>query len=919
MLTDGWIGRYKIIKKIGTGGMGEVFLAEDTKLNRRLAIKTLPANVAAESDRMHRFVLEAKTASGLNHPNIITIYEINDEYEAPFIAMEYVQGETISKLLKGQPIELWQAMDIAIQVAGALSAAHEANVVHRDIKPDNIIVRPDGLVKVLDFGLAKLTENDGSSDPEAETIAHRTNPGMILGTASYMSPEQARALEIDGRSDIFSLGTVFYQMLTGRMPFYGENYVDVIGMILHKEPLPVTDLAPDVPHSVDALVRKCLRKNRDERFQTVRELLADLKDLRAELNLEIGSGQRVGLSSDPGRLRNTGDSLARPLSTGGHSQVTTNSISQMVISEVREHPIRSFLGVAVMFGVILVAGIASNTISWPTTSAESFQNMRFAKVTSTGNVASERVALSPDGKYVAYVVTEAGEESLWVKQAETETLLMTVPPAGVKYLGLSFTRDGNHVNFITQQSDEPAVLFRIPVLGGTPRKMLSNATGPIEFSPDGSRISFVREEVDLYIANSDGSGERKLSTGENGDRYLLSTWSPDSSKLMAAVYSPVDSYCHLVEIDAVTGEQKRSPAPPFLRISGMGWLPGGDGLAVAGRDLETQLSQVWFVSYPDGKPRRITNDLMSYQGLSVSYDGAAIGSVQQNRTANIWTLDAAGETAETRLTTEIGRDEGMSGVAWAPDGTIVYTVREKGIQDIWSIKSDGTGNRRLTFDSKSSPVGNFSPAVTPDGSQIVFVSTRSGNPDLWRMNINGERAIQLTSHEGIEGEPHVSPDGRWIIYDLTDLANNTTIWRVSIDGGDPVQLTEVTTQARRPRLSPDGSKFVCIYGEGVQGSPAKLAVIPVGGGEPLQLIENSNTLTSGNVRWSADGRSLLYIASANKVANIWSLDLASGETKQITDFVSDRIYRFDLLPGSGTIAMSRGSETSDVVLISNFR
>ncbi len=918
MLTDGWLGRYKIIKKIGTGGMGEVFLAEDTKLSRRLAIKTLPANVAAEPDRMHRFVLEAKTASGLNHPNIITIYEINDEYEAPFIAMEYVPGETISRLLKGQPMELWQVMDIAIQVAGALSAAHEANVVHRDIKPDNIIVRPDGLVKVLDFGLAKLTENDGSSDPEAETIAHRTNPGMILGTASYMSPEQARALEIDGRSDIFSLGTVFYQMLTGRMPFFGENYVDVIGMILHKEPIPVTELAPDVPYSVEALVRKCLRKNRDERFQTVRELLADLKDLRAELNLEVGSGQRVGFS-DPGRLRHTGDSLARPLSTGGHSQVETHSISQMIFSEVREHPIRSFLGVAVMFGVILVAGIASNTISLPTMSAESFQNMRFAKVTSTGNIASERVALSPDGKYVAYVVAEAGQESLWVKQAETDTLLRTVPPAAVNYLGLSFTRDGNHVNFITRQAREPAILFQIPVLGGTPRKMLANLTGPIEFSPDGSRISFVREEIHLYVANSDGSGERKLSTGDNGDRYLLSTWSPDSSKLMAAVFSPVDSYCHLVEIDPITGDQKRTPAPPFLRISGLGWLHGGDGVVIAGRDLETQLSQVWFISYPDGKPRRITNDLMSYQGLSVSYDGTAIGSVQQNRVANIWTVDAAGKTAEKRLTTEIGRDEGMSGVAWAPDGTIVYTVRERGSPNIWSIKSDGTDNRRLTFDPKGAPVSNFSPAVTPDGSHIVFVSTRSGNPDLWRMNINGEREVQLTSHEGIEGEPQISPDGRWIIYDITDMANNTTIWRVSIDGGEPVQVTETSAQARRPRLSPDGSKFVCLYGDGGQASPARLAVLPIDGGEPLQVIETPTALKSRNIRWSADGGLLFYISGSDKVDNIWSLDLATGESKQITDFASDRIYRFDLLPGNDTIAMSRGSETSDVVLISNFR
>jgi len=910
MFVDGKIGRYKIVSKIGSGGMGEVYLAEDSKLDRKIALKILPADVASDSERMHRFVHEAKSASALNHPNIITIYEINDEQDVPFIAMEYVTGETLAKALRGgRPIELKRGLDIAAQVAGALGAAHEAGVVHRDIKPDNIIVRPDGLVKVLDFGLAKLTENDGLSDPEAETIAHRTNPGMILGTASFMSPEQARGKEIDGRSDIFSYGTLLYHMLTGRLPFVGENYIDVIASILHNEPPPFSATVTGIPSSIETLVRKCLRKNRDERFQTVKELLADLKDIRQELELDVRSGQRVSLVSSNLLVQPTDDGLQAPFSTDGHTPLNTSSISQILMAEARLHPVRVVLGAVLFLAVVAGFGVGISRLTATSIATAAFQNMRFAKITSTGNVVTEQIAISPDGKFVVYVAYEDGKQSIWVKQAEAPSSIQTVPPSDVDYRGLSISRDANHVYYIARVASGETTLYKMPVLGGVPRKLFSDIIGPVSFSADGKQISFVRDETKLMVANIDGTGVRQLTDGPNAVRFLNSTWSPDSSKIMASVYSPIDNLCRLIEVSVADGAVKPMRGPDWIRISGLAWLPTGEGVVLTGRDLETQLSQVWFVSYPDGESRRITNDLGNYLGLSLSFDGQAIASVQQNRITNIWTTTQKAGYHSERVTANVGRDEGMSGVAWMPDGRIAHTVRATALQDIWI--SDRNGSQQLTFNARA----NFSPAVSRDGKAIAFVSTRAGGPDIWKMDSNGENQVSLTNQEGIEGEPEFTPDGKWVIYQLTDLGNRSSIWKVSVDGGDPIPL--IKDECARPEISPDGQTIACMYGEPRSGISTQMALYPISGGAFQRIINLPHVMRSRVFRWSGDGKSILYIDGRNRIDNIWSQPIAGGEPRQLTFFESNRIYRFDVSPSNGDLVLSRGSESSDAVMVTN--
>src|SRR5262245_17596312 len=283
------LGRYEIRSQIGKGGMGEVYLANDTRLDRKVALKILPAEVAADHSRMNRFVQEAKAASALNHPNIITIHEIEEADSNSFIATEFIDGETLRERMQHQPMKVGEALEVGIQTASALAASHSAGKVHRDIKPENIMIRRDGIVKVLDFGLAKLTERVPPRlvDTEAPTrVAMDTEPGVVMGTAQYMSPEQARGLGVDARADVWSLGCVLYEMVTGRQPFGGATTLDVLSAILNHEPDLLVHHTPEVPRELEHIVSKALRKDPEERYQTVKDLLIDFKDLKRDLELQ---------------------------------------------------------------------------------------------------------------------------------------------------------------------------------------------------------------------------------------------------------------------------------------------------------------------------------------------------------------------------------------------------------------------------------------------------------------------------------------------------------------------------------------------------------------------------------------------------------------------------------------------------------
>jgi serine/threonine protein kinase/Flp pilus assembly protein TadD len=363
LLPDTTISHYRIVSKIGAGGMGEVYLAQDTKLDRKVALKILPTDVAAHQDRMRRFVQEAKSASALNHTNIVTIYEIDQIDSIQFIAMEFVDGETLRAHMRKPTIRISEVLDVAIQVASALTAAHAANIVHRDIKPENLMLRRDGIVKVLDFGVAKLTEHSDCSsvDTEAPTAPQiRTEPGVIMGTATYMSPEQARGMEMDGRTDVFSLGILIYEMVAGRLPFHGSNRNEIVASILSdREAEPLARYAHELPAELERIVAKALRKNRDERYQTARDLLLDLKALKQELEfaakLESSAPPETFGVHPSGGQRSGARRLPPEGDTPNMTQPTSRA--EYLITGIKQHKLAAVLAlVLIAVGLVALAG-----------------------------------------------------------------------------------------------------------------------------------------------------------------------------------------------------------------------------------------------------------------------------------------------------------------------------------------------------------------------------------------------------------------------------------------------------------------------------------------------------------------------------------------------------------------------------------
>ena len=356
------LGRYEIRSQLGAGGMGEVYLARDTKLDRKVALKILPVEVASNQQRMGRFAQEAKAASALNHPNILTIYEIDQTDSVHFIATEYVEGETLRQHMRDAPMKLGEVLDIATQIASGLSAAHAAGIVHRDVKPENVMLRQDGLVKLLDFGLAKVTEplTQEPVDPEAPTRgAINTQPGVVMGTAIYMSPEQARGRSLDGRTDTFSLGVVLYEMVAGCRPFQGPTANDVIGALLNeKEPPPLARFARDVPNELEHIVTKALRKDREQRYQTVKDMVIDLKDLRRDLELQAQLERTIQPESSATSNRNR-QTLATAASAGVVETDTaaaarSTSSAEYIVAEIKRHKRGAAITLLLLLGAAAV-------------------------------------------------------------------------------------------------------------------------------------------------------------------------------------------------------------------------------------------------------------------------------------------------------------------------------------------------------------------------------------------------------------------------------------------------------------------------------------------------------------------------------------------------------------------------------------
>ena len=922
------LGRYEIRSLLGTGGMGEVYLAQDTQLERLVALKVMPPGVADDIGRVRRFTQEARAASALNHPHILTIFEIGEIDSHHFIATEFIEGETLRQHIKSGTLQLSDVLNIATQVSDALSAAHEVGIVHRDIKPENIMMRRrDGYIKVLDFGLAKLTAPEPLMvDTEAPTkVIAITDPGTVFGTVYYMSPEQARGQSLDARTDIFSLGVVIYEMVAGRPPFEGQTKTDVVNSIIGKEPAPLQRYAREVPDTLEWIVSKALRKDKEERYQTARELLTDLRSLKQRL--EFAAEQERSLPLPPvslsaGVITAAGTQASVATLEGPHTQTEMAArpmtSAEYLVSKVKQHKRGVILVVAALLLAVAGVIVGLKYMGRVQTASEPFGSIKLTRLTSTGK--SRWAIISPDGKYIVHVMGDQDQQSLWLRHIATGSDKEIAPSIDGSYSCPTFSPDGNYVYYLKEQANLPTVVYQLPVLGGVPRKIMDDVDSVPAFSPDGKRMFFMRGKpagtVEMTVANMDGSGERVIGTTSLID-FTVSygpvkpAWSPDGETIVLGVPASDTEGNYRQMIAIHVRDETVIPISP-KRWSALGqfsWLANGSGFIFTASDEGpgTPL-QIWHMSYPSGRLRRITNDLNDYRGVSLTADDTALVTVPIDRVSSIWMAPKGDSSRATQILQ--AKYDGLNGVALAPDGRVVYTSRATGTPNLWIANSDGTNARQLTAHTRR----DVWPTVTADGRYVIFSSDRAGTRNIWRIDIDGGNPTQLT-HGQKDENPSCSPDGQWVAFTSFD-SGIQKLARVSIAGDAVTQLTDYVSF--QPVISPDGNHIAFLkYNAAGDVSHLVVAIIAVAGGQPLSEFEV--TTRPLRIRWAPDGQALTYLLTRGGISNIWSRPIAGGEPVQLTDFKSDQIYFFDSSRDGRQLVLARGSSTSDVVLITDLR
>lgn len=931
-------GRYDILLQLGKGGMGEVYLAKDSKLNRNVALKVLPAELAANHDRMLRFVQEAKAAAALNHPHVAHIYEIGEHEGLNFIAMEFVDGKTLREKIHRERTELTKLLKYLQQVASGLAKAHAAGIVHRDLKPDNIMITRDGYAKILDFGLAKLTEiptpdPDGGTVSDAATVALEPHsmPGRLMGTVFYMSPEQAKGKTgaIDYRSDIFSFGCVLFEAVTRRRPFQGESNVESLYKIVYEPTPQIKDLNPSAPPDLQRIVRRCLAKDPDDRYQSIQDIAIELKDLRRELEGDTQMDLSVtpstmGTSRPPSSLGQTvSETMGGRTVTDGVASAPSTSSGEIILGEIKKHK----LGAALVIGglvLVVMAGVWVWNKLGRTTTVEPFRAMRITRLTTGGSIGNAQIkgyaSISPDGKYVVFKTTEAGKDSLWVRQVSTGSVVEIVPDLAGKIGATTFTRDGEFVYYSAFIGDDSlGTLFQVPVLGGTPRRIMSGVTSPVTFSPDGKQFAFVRPaaaQYDLITANSDGTGEQTIATRKLPDYFSFvggAAWSPDSKTIAVGAGSFSGNLsATIVAVPATGGSETKFTSQKWASVSRLLWLEDGSGLIVAAvPELVSAGTQLWHVSFPKGEVRRITNDLNAYgtSSLGLTADSKTMVTVQMEKSAQVWASTVGSDSSKTKQITN-GKYDGDS-LAWTADGRVLYTAPSGEQSDIWIVNGDGTAPIQLTADVHREGLG----CVSPDGRFVVFSSNRSGNFNLWKLEIATGEQTQITHGVENDSQPICTPDGQSVLF-RSLREGKSTYWKVPFAGGPPEQLSDKPSTAAA--ISPDG-KLVALRYFDEQAKVNRIAVLPLTGGAAITTLPVPVSFRDVGLGWTADSKSIVYAEARgnadNSADNIWSVAIDGGDAKQLTNFTSGLIFAFQMSPDHKQIALSRGTQSDDVILL----
>ncbi len=980
--TGSLILHYRIVSKIGAGGMGEVYLAEDTELERRVGLKILRAEIAGDEDRLRRFVLEAKAASALNHPNILTVFEIGSFEGSRYIATEFIKGETLRERMRGEPFTLRETLEIVLQIAAALGAAHDASIIHRDIKPENIMIRDDGLVKVLDFGLAKLSEPPtpaGGPDlsEDATKVQFSTQPGIIMGTVAYMSPEQARGQRIDARSDIFSLGIVMFELFTGKRPFEGETHLDLISSILKDETPLLRHIAPGLPRQLERIVDKTLRKDRDHRYQHVKDLHIDLEDLGDELKFEAKLNQTV----EP-----TVALAAHVTNADDFRSAFTTSVAAT----------RRFTLLHAFLFTIITAALLGSVLfyfSFYNRSPAIADSLKVTDVASWSSAPGELVAkasFSPDGKMIAFASTKSGTKNIWVTQtASTEAIQVT----NDNYSNTNpiWSPKGDEIAYFSQkanladrQSNSTGV-WRVPALGGTPKSVgaISDGSSQLRRWTASGKIYF-QSGNDLHVLDmASGTSRPATSFGEKG---LKVKWASISADEKSIAYTTQNEAAWTLFVGDASGVNPTKVAEGPGEVEDVAWVPEKKRIFYSA--IVNGVFQVFVTDIGSGRSVRITSSETDSVVIDAAPDGRSVIFSSAREESNLWRINTA-NSQETPLARDLNsklwpavspdnakmafqsiknlsagnhlmessivvkpvktRDEGERPTllaengylpTWSPDGTMLAFMRRslEGVVALLAANPNGGGERLLT--SGGIPVIGYSVspynhvqtkafAWSPDSSKIAYISERGGASNIWAVSTRDAADASLTNNTNPELRfscPIWSPDGRMVAFSTQRTGDDgKQLKGLKIHDVQSLKTAEVLEKTSLIRLigwTADGSGLIFAEADrsGALPSETVLNRVAVAGGAETVIARLKNVYYY-NIFLSEDRKNIAYAARNQDKDDIWIIPSTGGEGRKLTGNNDSDVYfsRLAWLPDGSAIVFGKQTRFSLLSIINDIQ